>query len=123
MARALVTVLICNSLRHLCVLRVSAVSVFEHTIHRRDAEVAETAQRKTEIRTSLLGFDWRQTGISFELSRDATAGDNSMAGRTEEQVTQVQGKRCRQRNPCVLLIVDWFTGPLKREYRPRPNSR
>ena len=35
-----------DSLRHLCVLCVSAVSVSKRNIHRRDAENAETAQRK-----------------------------------------------------------------------------
>jgi hypothetical protein len=35
----------------LCVLGVSAVSVFEANIYRRNAEVAETYAEKTELRT------------------------------------------------------------------------
>ena len=38
------------SLRLLCVLRVSAVGVVKPNIHRRDTEVTEAGQRKTEIR-------------------------------------------------------------------------
>jgi hypothetical protein len=40
-------------LRHLRVLCVSAVNVFEAITHRRDAEVAEIPQSKTEIRAPL----------------------------------------------------------------------
>ena len=40
-----------NSLRLLCVLGVPAVSLSKGRIHRRDAETAETAQRKPKIRT------------------------------------------------------------------------
>src|SRR5258706_13516594 len=39
--------LILNSLRVLCDLSVSAVSVFPGIFHRRDAEVAEITQRRT----------------------------------------------------------------------------
>jgi hypothetical protein len=67
------SVFILNSLRHLCVLGVSAVSVFDSIIHRRDAEVAETTQRKTEITTPpMVDFAWK-TKASRELAENHLA--------------------------------------------------